>query len=583
MFRAKTFVSALVLLLALATTPLRAAEKKDVLSLVPPESQVVIVVKDLAALNSDISKLATRLNVENPGTQSPLETLKFFSGVVNGLDDNGSIAITMPYVPMMMAPGVAPPILAFIPVTDYKAFAGNFGVAEPGDGVSAIHFQGTPAWIKPCGNYALFSLDEATLNAYVAPTQGNFATRAGLIPGSIIQSSDIFAYINITSIAPQLAPMVAMQMAQQKAQMMGMMGAQAAQAGMGIDIASSVIQAVLRDGESICIGLNASEVGFGARFALQFKEGSPLAAQFAKSPASELSFDRLPNQPYFFVFSADLSTLPLQEWTKTLATLMPADAPFTIDPSGLSTLNQSYSRFQAGLYPPNIAAGGGFINSVTVIPTDNPEALLASIKEGMLAANSMQLPQGMTVQAEYTENAIVIEGLKRVDSFRSKTTLPPEQMQAVPAFAASFLEQKGFYIPVKGAVVQVIGTDPSKLKEIASAADGSSDLADAHISAIRANLLPNRVVEGYLGFGSVAKFANSFLSLFFPAYIIESQENLPPIAVGVSVGGGGVAGSLHVPVEIVEVAKSWIEKVQRQQQQQQLPPQPEPETTPEVQ
>ena len=141
-------VWALVAAVCLAAMPLRAAEP-EVLKQIPQNADVVILIPSLSGLDGKVSKLAKMFGSQEQLLQDPLQSIKLFLNLSDGLDDAGSAAVVLSNIPL---PGGAaqPDMLAILPVTDYAKFVGNFGVTA-GAGLTAVEWQGTPAFIKQAG------------------------------------------------------------------------------------------------------------------------------------------------------------------------------------------------------------------------------------------------------------------------------------------------------------------------------------------------------------------------------------------------------------------------------------------------
>lgn len=555
----KPLIHTVAILAALLVVPVRAAEP-DVLKQVPTDAQFVLVIPNLADLSDKTTKIAEALNLPQPELQQPLEQLKGMLGIDKGFNESGGVAIVMPTLPLG---GGEPQVLAFVPVTDYKAFMASFGIADASpDAVTPFEFQGQPQFARKSGNYAVLSNQQALVDAYKSPTAGGLAARAGALGSKVLEHGDMLMFLDMSQIGPTLGPIFQMQMEQAKAAMQQQPGAAA---GMGfVDLGSDMIQALFRDGQSVVVGFDASMEGFGLNFAAQFKEGSPMAAVFAKSPGAELGFNRLPAKPYFITMSMNTRSLPLDDWVKRLTAAMPPDFPAAkVMQSSFDLLKLAGDEIQFAMFPPNLGASGGLINAVNVYATKDPQKFIAENRKVIEQMNGLDLGQGMTYKSQYEPNALQVDG-QQVDRVRVKMDAPPEvvaQLGQLGGFATQ--EQIAYVVATKDAVVVAQGADPTSLKEILAAASGSGKLADQGIAAIRPKLMGERVMETYIGVGAIVQFINGFTSLFIgPQAVVQVPADLPPIGSSVSIDSGGVGASVFVPMQVVKTGKAAVEKFQ---------------------
>ena len=544
-------------LAVIVAAPLQAAEP-DIIKQVPPDAQFVFIIPNLAELSDKVTKIAAELNLPQPELQQPLDQIRGMMGVEKGFNESGGLAVILPRLPV----GGQPEGMLLLPVSDYAAFVGNFGVPNAGEGVTQIEFQGQPAFIKKSGKYAVLSLQQQMVEGYTAPTDSNLVARAGQLGGEALSRGDTILYIDISQIGPMFIPIVQMQMEQAKMQMQAV--PQSAQMAGVIDLMSQSMQAVLRDGQSVVVTTDISTEGFGLSAAAQFKPGSPLAQTFAKAPAGELAFDRLPDKPFFFAASMNTAVLPLNDWLEAFAAKLPADMPVAkIVQSTVEVMQLAGDRMQAAMYTPNLGAGGGLFNTVVVYQTPQPDKFIAGNRKMLEEMNNLDLGEGATIRTQYEENAVQVEGVKRVDRFRQQTQLPPEAMaQLGPLAGLMGQEQSGYIAPLKDAVVVASGADPTTLKDVIAAAGGGGKLGGASLAAIRPKLLGSRSGEMYVGVGPILQFVNGFLSLMAPQAVIDVPADLPPVGSGLSVGGGGIGTSVYVPMAVVQTAKRAVDKFQ---------------------
>ena len=133
---------------------------------VPSDALVVIKVNKLQSVSDKAGKLMKDLGIAemNPDAADPLAFLQRDSGLSKGVDAKGDFAI---YVANAHFDGFKdsdddqPPLVALVPVSDYKAFIGSFkDVQEVGDGMSSGSLpegDGTTLYMMKMGEFAVIS------------------------------------------------------------------------------------------------------------------------------------------------------------------------------------------------------------------------------------------------------------------------------------------------------------------------------------------------------------------------------------------------------------------------------------------
>jgi thioredoxin 1 len=465
-----------------------------------------------------------------------------------------------------------PRAVLLVPVTDYNAFLGNFQPQTHGD-VSTIQLTGKQMFVKQAGGYAVLSeLQDAVAN--YAPAAGNdFEKNAGHFGSKVLGGSDIMVYVDLGTVGPVLQPFVAMGMMQAQQQLADpALGPDMKMAQAMMGLYGDAINAVLRDSKSAVIGLDLSAQGIGLSGSVQFKPDTPTAQMFAKSGQDKLDFNRLPNRPYLFATSMDLSGLPLQQMLDAIAGRFPADSGFSgIMKNAVEMMKNAGDQAQQAYYSPDLAAGpGSFLNAVTVYTSDNPAAFIKQYKQSILAMNNLEIAPNSKYTTSYTDNVMQIDG-RNVDQFSLKMQLPPEAMQQLGPAAMLFAgDMGGYVVPTQQAVVMSQGADPMLIKQAIGVADGKGENAlntDAGITAMRKQLYDHRVAETYIGVGSIMNLANTFIAMFAPDAALQVPPNLPPVASSVSVHETGIGSRNFVPLTTIVAVKNAVMKVMQAQQQ----------------
>lgn len=563
-----------VLVMGLAVAPAFAADGTALVKMLPPTTEIYVMIPRLQTLSDDYKLAEEKLHLEH--RQDPLAKLKEEVGVTKGIDDNAAAAVAFTHLPIDdVAPGAKPDPkakptgLLFIPVTNYPTFLSNFPEAKPGNGgVTAIKLKGKTNYIKQSGSYAVIGEKQAEVDAYQPPAQDNGLTvQAGTLGAGVVSRSHAVVFVNLATFGPKLLPLMKKELAKARAQVMKNPDAATTQlAAPMFDAYTEVIEAVLTQGNSAVYGIELTADGFGLTGAQQFKPGTRLAQEFAHAPAAPVVFNRLPQRPYLFATSLNLTAVPIKQWLTDFAAKLPDSTYKTVFTDTAKVMQLAGDQVQQGFYAPNLGGGAppSFNNSITVYPTNNAKQMLAAKKELVTKANGMKLANGASYTTSYHENVMQVGGFP-VDQFSIKINFPPEELGKMGPLAMFVTQDLGGYaVATDHALVLASGADPVQLKDAIEAADGKAKglEADAKLDAVRKHMMPSRFAESYLGVDTVLNLGQGLIGMFAPGKQLEVPANLPPIGFSASVQDGGLGERLFVPMDVMVTVKKNIDKFQ---------------------
>ncbi len=133
----------------LAASAAQAAQ--SVLDVIPDDALGFALINRIGQTDAKIKELGELIQM--PITQTPLEAFKRFAGIEKGLDEKGTAALV---VMRASDPDDDPRPVAFVPVTDYKAFIGQFEPEKVTDAISRVTVGDGPSLVANKGDYALF-------------------------------------------------------------------------------------------------------------------------------------------------------------------------------------------------------------------------------------------------------------------------------------------------------------------------------------------------------------------------------------------------------------------------------------------
>ncbi len=553
------------LLATIGAAPVRADVSKA-LEAAPSNAHMVFVIPNLTQLNDKVSGLNRALGLNVAEMDNFLVKMKAEAKAVNGVDDNGSMVIILPDVAsaMMGGGGAEPPMLMLIPVTDYDAFIGNYQpVTEDGNPIATLTMtQGQPAFAKKAGSHAVLSPLRAVTEAYEpggAAGAKAIMTSLGKVGGAAATTAEVVMYFNLAAMSPTLSPMIDQGVAQanQELDQMAQFGMDPAMIKSQKDMLAmyaSIGKMVLRDAAAGVATATMTDKGNGITYAIQFKDGTQLARMFpggSNGPGKMLA--DLPDRAYIFAGAMDAKAINLGLISEELVKLIPeGDQQMAMLRESLPMIKQLKGAAGA-FYAPQRGGAMGILNVLQVAYVDDTAAYLTATKKQMDQMNGMAVPMGaggeMKFATTYAENAMEIGGTQ-VDQYNVTMQFPPEiQQQMMPLMMVLGGSGYGGYIAAKGdAVVTTMVTDPQLITAGLEAIGGGAGLgADPKLAELRKEALPGALAaEGYFSFAGVGVLANQYLPMFgMPP--INIPADLPPIAFGAVVEGGGASVRYYVP------------------------------------
>jgi hypothetical protein len=187
--------TSLVLGILLVVAQTAGAQVASVTSLLPADSVAVIKITNLKAVSTKFKNLTASMGVAQfiGDFSDPLPALTKQLGITQGLDSGGDLVLALPMdAAMTVASGGTPDVLMLVPVTDYKAFLGNFAGAAQENGVDVFSFAGQTekTYASSWGKFAAIS----PAKAMVQNKPAGLAISA--LCGKLFTDSDLTVYIN---------------------------------------------------------------------------------------------------------------------------------------------------------------------------------------------------------------------------------------------------------------------------------------------------------------------------------------------------------------------------------------------------
>jgi len=176
----------------------------QVLDQVPEGALVVAKVRNLAETNTKLAGFFKDLGVDqlSPDLADPLAAIKKKLGIQQGMDETGELAFVF-VDPSVSGADEEHSMLILVPVTDYKAFTGNFPEAKTeGDFTEAkLGQDNDTSYITPWGKFAAISPSKDLLTK--KPTGG---VKLGGLAAKELANKDAIFYVNMAGVRKVALP-----------------------------------------------------------------------------------------------------------------------------------------------------------------------------------------------------------------------------------------------------------------------------------------------------------------------------------------------------------------------------------------
>ena len=281
------------------------AVRAQVLQQIPEQALVVVKINSLSSFSTKFGKLATDLQLvaQVPQLADPLAALQDKLKIQNGVDKNGEAAFA--YLDPAVAGGNDDKsVLILLPVSDYKAFIGNFADAKEEGGIATVKFADSEedAYVANWGKYAVVSPSKE-----IAALKPTGLKVQGAVTAKEMQSKDVVMLANLAQLKTKLQP----QLAKSKEEVLeqvskGMENNEEAKKYTPavkalVSQLINVADSFLRDAQSATFGITIGDAGISTTLMAEFEPGSyigNLAKSAKNSDASMLT--GLPAGKYLF-------------------------------------------------------------------------------------------------------------------------------------------------------------------------------------------------------------------------------------------------------------------------------------------
>ncbi len=595
---------ALLALVGLALGPSVAAqanERQDpalpqVLSLVPEDATIVVVVPNLEQVSRKLALLENELDLGAPPMADALGSLRDQLGA-RGLDERGSAALVLSKLPIpepgqQMVDG-EPEVLLLVPVTDYDAMVAGFNAAEVDGGVHRFRVADSdPIYARRIGGHAVLGPAPGPVADHQGSEQAarRLIAAAGEGAADTVRRSDVSMLVNVAEIGPRLRPILEQVRDEQLMMMQMMMGGDNQMVAANTAIMQMTFKAMdlaLRDTRGAVLGLEVGGAGAMMSLSVAFREGSDIARHVRAGQGAPRLMARLPNRPFLFTMAGDSRAVDLAGLMDLLAADLGDELKDNVMLQGM-TGGLDMARLSKATSSVTFAPRGGLMGlmagfeGVNIYEVEDTDRFVQAHREGIEQMAEVEMDMGMGPEAalrfrsRYQQNAATVNGVQ-VHRFSVEMQMPPAAMGELGPMAAILQGmggQQGFVAARGDHVVVTSGQNVNLVREALQALEADRGLgSDGVIPRIRRIVgIENPAAEGYVDIKPLAEIVGAMLPMMGGPQI-RVPADLQPLAMSAATRDGEITTRFFVPMSIGRFVRDMVDVFE--QLQEAPPPMPQ--------
>lgn len=563
----------------------------QVLNQVPQDAPVVIKVKSLQAVSDKIAAMAKAWGIDQfPPAQgalaNPLQAMQARTHLNAGINPAGDMAIVITELPQG---GQEPTLLILIPVSDYKAFLGNFQNPQTEGDVTTVTFENDarPSYVASRGAYAALGNKKEALTVAAAglKVQGQAAQE--------LEKKDIVIFGNASLLRTRVLP----QLQQNREMIVGQVERMLQNSPEGpkyVPIAKTVVnqmldrvQILMQDLQAATLGFDLSEGGIGTTFLTQVEANSVSARRLAQLKGSnELLLSGLPDVEYLVMGGGTRNSEALTQMFDEV--VGPIRQQLTDLGQQGKTIQKWMDSFRTliansegqtfGFIKPTNPQAGLF-QGVSVV-RGKADVLLPAMKQQVETQQEVMAliqPQNQPnpVKTTVTPNSKTVEGVAfdqvkmEVDPQMANT---PQGAQVSQMFQMMYGPQ-GFEVYMGKVddkhVLTVMGGDEALMGQAIKSAKGNDDAVAqrAPVKAVASKLPQNRLGTAFIRIDNIVQTGLDFAKQMGMQMNVQMKPDLQPVGVSVAAENNTIRIDSYLPSEVMESLISGAMQVQGQMQQ----------------
>jgi hypothetical protein len=567
----------LMISVALIALALCSNLQAQVLNQVPSNATAVIKIRNLNNVNAKAIKLATAFGLDQmvPEFKDPLGSVLEKAHLTQGVNKDGDIAIALfDKADAAAAPDGAPSFIMLVPVSDYKAFVGNFTEPkEDGDVTTATGIDGKPVFIAQWGEYAAATQDKTLL----AKKPDGFKV-AGLAAREA-DTKDFTILANIEQMRTVGLP----KLKEQRDQMLDGLSKSAgtdenAKKFMPIikavvNVYMNAVQDYLEQGTSGVFSIDLSDAGISASGLAEFKPDSRLGQNLAqlKGDSTTSLFAGLPDRKYFLIggYAAD-PKVSLQMASNLLDPVIKelAAGDDQLKQVGdivvsLKDILGATSASASGYVVPTGAPGQDGVLQAVGVSSGDAKTMKENYRKSLLALADLlkNAPQAanspLSIELKPDDKTVDGVSLDHMQTNLAANPNDPKTAQIQGAIATLYGPNGvGSYAGAASdkAFIAITGGNDQLISDlIASAKAGQDTISNRpYITVVAAHLSKKPIAVYYVFLDNIATAAAKVAENFGIPIKLKLPENLPPIGFSIGTEGPAIRFDSFIPTDLIQ-------------------------------
>lgn len=567
----------LSLVAAICTTLLtpqitRAADPKDILTLVPDDAMGFVILRSLSTVDQKMALLKQTLDLPIPPQATPIVLGQLFGAkpVAPDIDGAGPIGMILLDIQKYGAGGMDSAIVLVFPTKNPKALLKTLDAGDPEDGLYACSLQGQALSAAIRDKFVIFGKSPEGLKA-VAKSEKRSGGVLVEARRSVLDKSDVFVSVSIRGIP-----------AMYKEMLMGLVRMATAPTDPEGKTAKQ-LEKILAELDAIEIGAGLTQKGFTLRYLVVPKKDSDLESLLKDTKTTDQSLlTVLPKEKFLFAigttggYSEHAAKFGDQN---ILSSIFSATHAEGVDEAAVKTIDEETLKLIKALGPTamSISAlpGGshGMFGFTAVVETSDPKAFLGGCRKIYKTLWTLSDDEDFEEIKDHfihKEDAETIAGNKtdtltvNIKGFADILEMEEEDLNVVEqvvgkdvVFRFGAVGDKHFVIAFGGGKARF----EKICKAVTSGTDGSL-AQDKGIGALSKQLPSPRSSEIYLALDNILQAVKSLMK------ITGDENGIPfdpptvnaPLALSGAQVGSIQRGDFVVPMKLITAVKKLIDQ-----------------------
>jgi hypothetical protein len=544
---------------------------KDALAVVPKDALGYVIVSKLAEASTKIAEVAEQMQLPMPGP--PLELAKKELGISKGLNEDGAALLAV--LPGPKAGG-EPIAIAYVPVTDYKAFLEGLKVKGGSeDEISELQPpKGKPLVIAKKDSFAVVTEARHKGALQKALASGGGAGSAATLQPWLAknQISGVMTHKGIKLVA--MLARKGLKEQQEKTDEQGEAGKIPAMMFKGME---GFLDTIEKDVTALAAGWRVDKGGnqiLGTR--ALFRKGGELAQAAGEIEAIKGGpLAGLPAQPYILAAGGAIPG-------KILARLTDFGAEFQkmiykdVPAEKLKKLQEIQAMGNKGLRGIAVLIGTGkegdavFANTVIAMKVDDATAFLASQEKAVKALNELTKDGSIPTLGQGQAKRTKVGGRPALEIAWEITAADPNiaaiQKKVMEVLFGAEDKMTTTSVVMDDNTILTGYTTPAKLQELLKASGGKELEATPDVAKVIAMLPKGSQWAGFISPKGGIDAASRVLSNFVPVKLPEFAET-PPVGFALKLTPTGAEGQMVLPSATLQGIARFVRNVKRLQDQ----------------